>query len=1242
MTLDEICEHLPELVDDIRKSDRESSLAALASLLLQPEIQSNNIRIEGLVHLVDAYADGREKPKTSTVSSWFDEFGSFIGALEDPAEDIFVGYIGTSSGGYRALEGFWEGNSFYTEIVIRAIEKIPADSIREELTRPSYALLKLSDLISERAKLHRYQPGNDIKQKQLPRGIASSVYGNRKKVILTDKDLAKAEISKEQLRPFIKNERVSSETDFLEDSPLHRQPLLEVENGLICILPTAIGMAIRLHVINTLHSWGLQHHFQRVICAVYSEFFEDQSILGHPPEVPIGPMAPGVFSGGFIKEFDTGRFLHFLPIVSPIDEIVDKGMLCISPPNMDLSEYMDQRCLSAYDAVSGKESFVEILHLICIGGVGAGLITSLTEQKNVESRVVMVPAHDLRILSELQDFDLAEIIRILDMRDQDRDQGLDTINLNGFMNLAGWLKANDGFTLPPHISGVELGDGIPFMMNFDSNMQRNLRIEAYSARDTHRVSFVDGSQSLVSLYGKSIFPEDETFPVYVEAILRGSHGIRLLVKCGEKQFWAVSVVDEKLHHQLRFQKFEVVKTWLPRIIRALSESYLIAHMPTNTLVEIAFDIDPKMNKNDSSVSDAFELSMDDIKSLPLEIEIEKLDANSIRLSVPSSFDKKCFLKENIAEVILVEAFIKGLARLSGQKLSDIELRRFTSDVVPNEQARQAHTFLVSNFRQSMVGRLPETPKINVQDHARMTASEAWLYHSKKDGFEIKGKTDCGAFLNSATQGAIDKLIADLSVFDREALLSEVARYYEAINVNKTRWRLTASASVGLCRDQDSARDIIAKHEGELAGGLTGCRIVLEAGLFETKKSGGRKPGRLDIERLILRALHVFQLGGFSDGVRWDVTPPNIQISPQGQIQIDQSFNREVVELLALKVAKANIEQSIEDYGSQNIVIKSEDEAPIDLDERENTFMEALKAEWGLELETVLTGVHMLEREGMKLSEPVFTLNQVELQNALGVGLNSDEVEVFLDTFVFPLRDEWQTIPNGIASDMFPWRFRRKSSILRQPILDISTDKKKRYLIIPGLIEEAVKHQYGLMYEGAARVASLHSKEMKRWVEVEIGHHEALRFENRMAKKIEDEGYDVKASVKLTQIFERPLDRNYGDIDILVWNENKGLVWIIECKNFSLRKTPGELAEQLSNFRGEVREGKRDLLRKHLDRVDLLRANHKPLCKFLGLSEIKAVKSVLLFPNPVPMQFSKIHCQGSDILLVEDLKEYFTG
>ena len=73
------------------------------------DIQSNALRIEGLVHLVDAYASGLRKPTSSKVSSWFAELGSIIGHLEDPAEDIFTGYVATADGDYRVLEGWGRG-----------------------------------------------------------------------------------------------------------------------------------------------------------------------------------------------------------------------------------------------------------------------------------------------------------------------------------------------------------------------------------------------------------------------------------------------------------------------------------------------------------------------------------------------------------------------------------------------------------------------------------------------------------------------------------------------------------------------------------------------------------------------------------------------------------------------------------------------------------------------------------------------------------------------------------------------------------------------------------------------------------------------------------------------------------------------------------------------------------------------------------------------------------------------------
>jgi hypothetical protein len=60
------------------------------------------------------------------------------------------------------------------------------------------------------------------------------------------------------------------------------------------------------------------------------------------------------------------------------------------------------------------------------------------------------------------------------------------------------------------------------------------------------------------------------------------------------------------------------------------------------------------------------------------------------------------------------------------------------------------------------------------------------------------------------------------------------------------------------------------------------------------------------------------------------------------------------------------------------------------------------------------------------------------------------------------------------------------------------------------------------------------------------------------------------------------------VHVLAWNKSTGRVLAIECKDLQYRKTPGEIAEQLSDFRGEVdARGKRDYLRKHLDRMELI-------------------------------------------------------
>ncbi|MEP3300275.1 MAG: hypothetical protein ABJO27_27955 [Pseudoruegeria sp.] len=84
-----------------------------------------------------------------------------------------------------------------------------------------------------------------------------------------------------------------------------------------------------------------------------------------------------------------------------------------------------------------------------------------------------------------------------------------------------------------------------------------------------------------------------------------------------------------------------------------------------------------------------------------------------------------------------------------------------------------------------------------------------------------------------------------------------------------------------------------------------------------------------------------------------------------------------------------------------------------------------------------------------------------------------------------------------------------------------------------------------------------------------------------------------------------------------------------------RKTPGEIAEQLSSFRGELdAKGKPDLLLKHLNRASSLRANFDELRKFTGISD-PILEDCLVFSGQVPMGNAKDGIRSKANMLLFD-------
>jgi hypothetical protein len=133
------------------------------------------------------------------------------------------------------------------------------------------------------------------------------------------------------------------------------------------------------------------------------------------------------------------------------------------------------------------------------------------------------------------------------------------------------------------------------------------------------------------------------------------------------------------------------------------------------------------------------------------------------------------------------------------------------------------------------------------------------------------------------------------------------------------------------------------------------------------------------------------------------------------------------------------------------------------------------------------------------------------------------------------------------------------------------------LVTPELVRDALFVMARSLHEGGIPPFQARSLEMVRW----IGHANRVQrteFNLSVADRIRELGWEVKSGVRLTKLLGRSLDRDYGDIDILAWKPASGQVFVMECKSLQFDKTLGEVAEQLSDFRGETgSDGKPDHL-----------------------------------------------------------------
>jgi len=1206
-----------DMLKRFERLDPVIAAATFGGLLTVPSLQANGVRVEALVHLSLATGQGRQKPSEKLVAEAFRYLGEGrCGRMEDPSEDMLVGAVRSPWGNFRVLEGLWEGGVFYLQRFIDVVDAMPEGSGYDAIRRAVIALLRLSEAACNSARLERFQLGAEMPAATLSKRALPALLLRRRHLRFSRQDLVALQVDPTDLKPFVfdMNARSALLDEPLGASSLERFPVLLDRDILHLVLPTAVSSAIRYFVLAALGRAGLTDAFKKALGQCYAELFAETPLLGGRmgASVSFSPASNGVFAET-VTRVDVGRYMHFLFFTDALDDLDETGLAGINPASAMIGEEIDRRITRARGSVVDEPDFRDGITILVGCGIGRGVAIAFGEQEWPNWRVEFCSAYDLVTLSWTTDFKPTTLWRMLDARDRVASLGTTLFNVNGLINLVAWARSLDGHLVPHGDMPDDYADsGRSNMILVQQNSQRDLRHDSATTYDSRVERFIDGRWIRVRKDHQSIFADDQASPLYASEDPGASGRPMSAFLAAHRVWWADVTNPPGVTGTAAYERWRTVSTWLARAAPTLDDLPGISAGPV--LWNAVFESGAAETRPLTAP-----LSYEQARAA-IHVEVDQ-ERRVVTTRAGEDYDRASFHPENIAERALVAALISGVAAMAARaNPPDIELT-LISRIVPNPQARHGHAFTMGGFRDrvrsDLCGRIVT---INREDDAYTRLNLGWSVRDRGLGAQLIGKEACQPFLNSLVRRLEDEIVAALRRFDRRSMLDYLLYNHELGITDRDRWRRTSAAMIALHGDTPETRRTISRNEFKLNAVFQTTRILAEIAICECPLEGGARPGRLDLSPLMAKAALLFELGGWSDAMRWGMMKPELRITPLGDVHANYDFLEHIVLPHANVTSEGRIAEAVSSYAENLQDRHAEATVGHHIDPK---FADAWQDQFGATIDQTRILIDFVENRGVEAGKAVLAIPRSQLRGieAAGHSLNASIAEILIDRLVLGNRLSWRDIPEGFDDkDRQPWRYRRRLSLLRRPLLRIDSLDDPTILIAPGMVRDSFAYMLSNYFRGDFPDHQL-SPKMKAWSARATGAR-GTAFATDVATALSAAGWRTRVEINIIELLGRRFDRDYGDVDVLAWRPDDGRVLAIECKDVQYRKTYGEIAEQLADFRGEVRaNGRRDELRKHLDRMDAISAHLSAVSRLTGIAPLKNVESHLMFRHPVPMEFA---------------------
>lgn len=1018
------------------------SAAAFCGMATCGSLHSNQIRIANLTHASLKLAGGKEKLKKHQINILFNLMGeTTVGRDEDPAEDVYISTVCSKGKSYLIYEGNWEGSSFTLERFVDIVDGMPDTGNFGETKKSVHALLKVSDIIAKRSREEVNVVTCQFPKKKLPANILVEPAILCEKVRVSTSELLSHGIDPSSLNPFIFDISRGPELPL----PAHRSltlldkhPILLDDAGDYFLFPPGVSTAVRYFILSRYATSGAgREALAANLLESHREILTKYEFLGALPS-PLANAQPTHIGDFLILESlataPGGRPIHCIFVFDLFNGNIKEWFTPLFV-NFEDDLSLSKRIEKAKNATSQQDGTKDGISLLILTGWGRSLEITHDFMDTEDWSLRIVTLHDLCQLSDYPSMKPLHLWRIIRAEKGLASHKGKIFNMNGMLNLFGWLVKNDWHMVPhENLPKADLSAS-GLMIQIPTNMIANIRERSRRARDRKKLPDIDGNEKYVMRYeGSSYFQEDDGLPLYgcIETVTSGKLAAAYI---GKYSLWWCRVKTPK-KRDLDFHIWESATRWLSRIDQAVNDNGLQLPEILDWQLEILIqenDIPPNEQFSSTSLQNGQQI-----------LTTIKVSSNTL-FGEPDNSGEREMVLSFLHELLHTEEFI--------------EIENLIQHIFPKKDAKYCHCLQARTFNDYIADTLPRPILIEQADDAYLRLGLGWLEGEEGKFQKILGIEACTNRINQICDRLWKKISGELEKFDRKLLCQKLLLNIEAIRTESQSWERTVRANIALHENADNVFEVITQQIGRFSAANLGSRILIEMAVCSCPLGKGEKPDELEVSILLGAAMLLFHLGSWSDAIRSGLYPPEIHISAFGQVMMNYEFEKKVMNPYQSMFGRQQRITEAEKYDKlyENYVEKKSSEEVFPA-----SYLEAWEDEYHVSVDNIRKSIDLLEDFGISRNEAVYIKKRSDLIALIRESINDVSVldaKYFLTKISLPSRSKWDQpksmLPEHIEpQDWYPWNFRRKLSLVFRPILELDSNDDPSLLVSPGALRDS--------------------------------------------------------------------------------------------------------------------------------------------------------------------------------------------